>query len=130
MSDDINKPIYFQISQQIAVMPRLPPKVSYKVMRFALHGCTNRPFFHIVLTRSTKPRDAPPIEQLGSFDPMPNIHNEKVVSLDIERIKFHLAKGVQMSKPLEKLLGKCSAVRGVFSLIFVFVVFLFVMVIV
>ncbi|XP_035826342.1 28S ribosomal protein S16, mitochondrial [Aplysia californica] len=86
-------------------MPRLPQRKSFDIIRLALHGCTNRPFYHIVLTKNTRPRDAPPFEQLGTFDSMPNIHNEKLVSLDIERIKYHLANNVALSKPVEKLLG-------------------------
>ncbi|GFO02566.1 mitochondrial ribosomal protein s16 [Plakobranchus ocellatus] len=42
---------------------------------------------------------------LGTYDPMPNIFNEKLVSLDIDRLKVHLANGVALSKPVEKLLG-------------------------
>ncbi|CAL1526126.1 unnamed protein product [Lymnaea stagnalis] len=85
-------------------MPRLISK-TFDIIKLALHGCTNRPFYHIVLLTNKSPRDAKPAEQLGTYDPMPNIYNEKVVSLDVERIKFHLANGVAMSKPVEKLLG-------------------------
>ncbi|BFY97195.1 hypothetical protein BsWGS_00235 [Bradybaena similaris] len=85
-------------------MPRVGPKV-YQIIKLAYHGCANRPFFHIVLLNNTSPRDAPPFEQLGTYDPLPNIYNEKLVSLDVERIKYHIAKGVVFSKPVELLLG-------------------------
>ncbi|KAH9520161.1 37S ribosomal protein S16, mitochondrial [Bulinus truncatus] len=81
------------------------PRKTFELIKLALHGCTNRPFYHIVLLKNISDRDAPPAEQLGTYDPMPNIFNEKIVSLDVERIKFHLANGVALSKPVEKLLG-------------------------
>ncbi|XP_055878414.1 28S ribosomal protein S16, mitochondrial-like isoform X1 [Biomphalaria glabrata] len=81
------------------------PRKTFDIIKLALHGCTNRPFYHIVLLKNISPRDAPPVEQLGTYDPMPNIFNEKIVSLDVDRIKFHLANGVALSRPVEKLLG-------------------------
>merc|ERR1711962_1304217 len=36
---------------------------------------------------------------------MPNIHNEKLVSLDVERIKYHLANDAEMSDTVSKLFG-------------------------
>lgn len=86
-------------------MPRVPGKKVFNIIKLAYHGCSNRPFFHIVLLQNISDRDAPPLEQLGTYDPMPNIFNEKLVSLDTDRIMFHLAHGVALSKPVEKLLG-------------------------
>ncbi|GFS06338.1 28S ribosomal protein S16 [Elysia marginata] len=86
-------------------MPRIPLRKSFDIIKLAYHGCNNRPFFHIVLLKNISKRNAPPMEMLGTYDPMPNIYNEKLVSLDIDRIKFHLASGVSLSKPVEKLLG-------------------------
>ncbi|CAG5132006.1 unnamed protein product [Candidula unifasciata] len=85
-------------------MPRVGPKV-FQIIKFAYHGCTNRQFFHIVLLDNKSPLNATPYEQLGTFDPLPNIYNEKLVSLDVERIKYHIAQGVALSRPVEKLLG-------------------------
>lgn len=53
----------------------------------------------------------PVIEQLGSYDPMPNQHNEKLVSLNLERIYYWLGKGAVASKPVEELLGKSYFVQ-------------------
>jgi len=85
-------------------MPRGLSKI-YPVIRLAKHGCTNRPFYHIVLLNNNMDRQSVPLEKLGTFDPLPNIHNEKLVSLDVERIKYHLAEGAEMSRAVEKLLG-------------------------
>ncbi|RUS69127.1 hypothetical protein EGW08_023110 [Elysia chlorotica] len=86
-------------------MPRIPLRRSFDIIKLAYHGCNNRPFFHIVLLKNISKRNAPPIEMLGTYDPMPNMFNEKLVSLDVDRIKFHLASGAALSKPVEKLLG-------------------------
>ena len=48
-----------------------------------------------------------PIEQLGVYDPMPNAHGEKVVSLNLERIAHYIALGIKIDEPVQMLLGKC-----------------------
>ncbi|XP_034761013.2 small ribosomal subunit protein bS16m-like [Acipenser ruthenus] len=75
------------------------------VIRLALGGCTNRPFYRIVAAYNKRARDSKHIEQLGSFDPLPNIYNEKLVSLNFERIKYWIACGAHPTKPVARLLG-------------------------
>ncbi|KAK3098826.1 hypothetical protein FSP39_023464 [Pinctada imbricata] len=55
-------------------MGRGPFNSSKKMIRLALHGCTNRPFYHVVLMWNRAPRDGRPLENLGYYDPMSNIH--------------------------------------------------------
>ncbi|XP_015109971.1 probable 28S ribosomal protein S16, mitochondrial [Diachasma alloeum] len=77
-----------------------------KVIRFVRYGCANRPFFHIVVMPPKVEQRKPPIEQLGTYDPMPNKFNEKLVALNTERIMFWLGQGnVEISEPVEELLG-------------------------
>nr|XP_026691826.1 28S ribosomal protein S16, mitochondrial-like isoform X1 [Ciona intestinalis] len=80
---------------------------SERTIRLALSGCTNRPFYRIVLSRKMDGRDTEvrAIEQLGSFDPFPNLWNEKFCALNFERIKHHLALGAYVGKPVRRLLG-------------------------
>lgn len=47
----------------------------------------------------------PVIEQLGSYDPHANEHNEKLCALNLERISFWIGRGALISKPVEELLG-------------------------
>ncbi|XP_039419811.1 28S ribosomal protein S16, mitochondrial [Corvus cornix cornix] len=75
------------------------------VIRFALGGCTNRPFFRIVAANSKRARDGKYLEQLGCLDPLPNAHGEKVAGLNLERLRYWLGCGAQLSRPAEKLLG-------------------------
>lgn len=89
-------------------MPRIPDRSKYNIIRFALHGCTNRPFYHIIVCRNRHPRNGPVIEKLGVFDPIANKYGEKHVALDFDRFNYHLAKGAQMTKSFEKLIGKLN----------------------
>ncbi|XP_004923441.1 probable 28S ribosomal protein S16, mitochondrial [Bombyx mandarina] len=76
-----------------------------KSIRLIRQGCTNRPFFHISVTHRRRLNSQPVIEQLGSYDPMPNINNEKLVALNLERLKYWLGKGAHVSTPVSELLG-------------------------
>jgi len=45
------------------------------------------------------------IEQVGSFDPLPNEHNEKLVALNFERLQYWIGNGAEMTTPVAQLLG-------------------------
>lgn len=101
------------------------------VIRMSLGGVTNRPFYRIVAAYNKKARDGRYLEQLGSYDPLPNIYNEKLVSFNYDRIKYWIGCGAHTTKPVAKLLGeymmnynahaKCSLGRAsVFSFQFQF----------
>lgn len=52
-------------------------------------------------------RNDHPIEQLGTYDPMPNEYHEKLVSLNIERIRYWLGcEKIDISNPVRELFGK------------------------
>ncbi|KAF7693073.1 28S ribosomal protein S16, mitochondrial [Silurus meridionalis] len=74
-------------------------------IRLALGGATNRPFYRIVAAYNKRARDGKYIEQLGSYDPLPNIYNEKLVAFNYERIKYWMGCGAHPTKPVAKLLG-------------------------
>ncbi|XP_031557876.1 probable 28S ribosomal protein S16, mitochondrial [Actinia tenebrosa] len=80
-------------------------KKSLIALRLALYGCKNRPFFCIVATHRRKARNRGYFEQIGTFDPMPNDRNEKLVSLNVDRIKYWLSVGAEPSRPVGMLLG-------------------------
>ncbi|XP_023693129.1 small ribosomal subunit protein bS16m [Paramormyrops kingsleyae] len=75
------------------------------IIRLALGGCTNRPFYRIVAAFNKRARDSKYIEQLGTYDPLPNIYNEKLVSFNYDRIKYWIGCGAHTTKPVAKLLG-------------------------
>jgi len=78
---------------------------SAKTIRFVRQGCTNRPFFHIVVAERRKGQHEPVIEQVGTYDEMPNKFNQKMVSLNYERIRHWLGAGAHLSRPVAELLG-------------------------
>ncbi|MED6242747.1 hypothetical protein ATANTOWER_009207 [Ataeniobius toweri] len=57
------------------------------------------------LPYNKRARDGKYIEQLGTFDPLPNIYNEKLVSFNFDRIKYWIGCGAHPTKPVAKLLG-------------------------
>ncbi|XP_042333711.1 28S ribosomal protein S16, mitochondrial [Sceloporus undulatus] len=75
------------------------------VIRLALGGCANRPYYRIVAAHNKRARDGKYLEQIGCYDPLPNDHEEKIVGLNFERLKYWIANGAQLTKPVEKLLG-------------------------
>ena len=77
------------------------------MIRLAYHGCANRPFFHVVVQPNRKPRNGKFLEQIGTYDPLPNINNEKLVAINFERLKYWCTiRGAHMSKPILQLLGR------------------------
>ncbi|KAJ6643219.1 putative 28S ribosomal protein S16, mitochondrial [Pseudolycoriella hygida] len=80
-------------------------RLSAKAIRLARHGCTNRPFYHVVVMERRKNQHQPVIEQVGTYDPMPNEHDEKLLSFNFERIRFWIGKGAHISQPVAELLG-------------------------
>ncbi|XP_066291440.1 small ribosomal subunit protein bS16m-like [Branchiostoma lanceolatum] len=80
-------------------------KLGPKSIRLSLHGCTNRPFYHIVVAPTPAGRDKEIYEQLGTYDPLPNDFNEKLVSFNYERLKHWLAMGATPTKAVAQLLG-------------------------
>jgi small subunit ribosomal protein S16 len=42
---------------------------------------------------------------VGTYDPMPNAFNQKMVSFNYERIRFWIGKGAFISDPVAELLG-------------------------
>jgi len=78
---------------------------SPKVIRLLRKGCSNRPFYHIVVAVNRQHQSRPVIEQLGTYEPLVNQYNEKLVSLNLERIRHWIGNGAMVSKPVEQLLG-------------------------
>lgn len=48
----------------------------------------------------------PVIEQLGSYDPMPNERNEQYLAFNFERIRYWLGQGAIVTRPVAEILGK------------------------
>ena len=84
-----------------------PGRYGRYIMKLTQRGCSNRPFYHVVVIKSTYPtsRLIDPLEQVGTYDALPNANNEKLVALNLERVQHYLAHGVHVSRPVAQLLG-------------------------
>ncbi|KAF6211551.1 hypothetical protein GE061_012064 [Apolygus lucorum] len=80
-------------------------KHAKKGIRLARYGCVNRPFYHIVVNHLGRNQHEQPIEQLGTYDPMPNHKKEQLVSLNVERIQYWIGEGAAVSGPCSELFG-------------------------
>ncbi|CAG9798912.1 unnamed protein product [Chironomus riparius] len=78
---------------------------SAKTIRLFKQGCTNRPFYQVVVMERRKAQYEPVIEQIGTYDPMPNSNNEILVSLNYERIRHWIGSGAHVSRPVLEILG-------------------------
>lgn len=60
---------------------------------------TFRPF------QRKKSQHQPVIEQVGTYDPLANEHNQRLVSFNFERVRHWLGNGAHLSTPVAELLG-------------------------
>jgi small subunit ribosomal protein S16 len=76
-------------------------------IRLARGGRTERPFYHIVVTDSRKPRDGRYIERLGFYNP---VAAGKEVALQIaeDRVNYWVSQGAQPSEQVQSLLKKAK----------------------
>ena len=81
--------------------------VRIRLQRF---GRKRLPFYRIVATHKHAPRDGKFYEVLGTYNPLPDRHGAKHVTLNVERIKFWLTNGAAPSERVLFLLGKSEIV--------------------
>ena len=71
-------------------------------IRLARGGAKKKPFYHIVVTDSRKPRDGRYIERIGYFNPVAR-GAEKELLLDLARVDHWIGQGSQVSERVQKL---------------------------
>ena len=74
-------------------------------IRLARAGVKKRPFFHIRVADSRKPRDGRFIEKVGYFNPIAS-GQEVRLEVDQERIDFWISQGAQLSDRVTTLLKR------------------------
>jgi small subunit ribosomal protein S16 len=67
-------------------------------IRLARHGSKKRPFYRVVATEKSSPRDGRFIELLGTYDP-----RAKLVRLNQERYQYWLQHGAKASETVASL---------------------------
>ncbi|MES9906576.1 MAG: 30S ribosomal protein S16 [Sedimenticola sp.] len=76
-------------------------------IRLARTGAKKRPFYHIVVADSRKPRDGRYIERLGFFNPIATGGEERL-RLDRSRIDHWVSQGAQASDRVNKLMKEAA----------------------
>lgn len=74
-------------------------------IRLARGGRIERPFYHIVVTDSRKPRDGRYIERLGFYNPIAS-GKEVVLQITEDRVNYWISQGAQPSEQVQNLLKK------------------------
>jgi len=71
-------------------------------IRLSRGGAKGRPFYHVVVSDSRRPRDGRYIERLGFFSPMATASEERL-RLDLGRYDYWLGVGAQASDRVASL---------------------------
>jgi len=73
-------------------------------IRLKKFGTKKRPYYRIVVIDSRKPRDGRTIEELGYYHPIEA--EDKQISIDRDKVKAWMDKGVTVSDTVRMLLNK------------------------
>ena len=76
------------------------------VIRLRRQGSRKKPFYRIVVADSRSPRDGRFLEQIGTYDPVPDPPR---VTLRKEQADLWLKSGAQPSETVRKLIKVASA---------------------
>ena len=73
-------------------------------IRLARGGSKKRPHYSIVAADSRAARDGRFLEKLGTYDPLLPKDNENRVKMDVERIRYWLGHGAQVTDRVQRFL--------------------------
>lgn len=73
-------------------------------IRLSRGGRKSVPFYRILVTNITSPRDSKFLEKLGTFNPLLLDNDEKRVVINKERVEYWLSVGAQPSEKVAKFL--------------------------
>ncbi len=74
-------------------------------IRLSRGGAKKRPFYHIVVTDSRKPRDGRRIERIGFFNPGARGQEERL-RVELERVDYWVGVGAQLSERVQGLVSE------------------------
>jgi small subunit ribosomal protein S16 len=77
-------------------------------IRLARHGAKKRPFYRIVVADNKSPRDGRFLENVGTYNPLPD---PAEVVLKQERIRYWIDQGAILTDTVKSLLKK----KGLFA---------------
>ncbi len=73
------------------------------MIRLSRFGKKKHPFYRVVVTEKTRPRNGRFVEIVGTYDPQ---KKPALVQMDKERVDYWLSKGAQPSDTVRSLLRK------------------------
>ena len=73
-------------------------------IRLSRGGRTNLPYYRILATNSTSPRDSKFLEKLWTYNPLLGDTDEKRVTINKERAEYWLSVGAQPTEKVAKFL--------------------------
>jgi len=73
-------------------------------IRLSRGGRKKVPFYRILVTNSTSPRDSKFLEKVGTYNPLVGETDEKRITLDKERVEHWLSVGAQPTDKVAKFL--------------------------
>jgi small subunit ribosomal protein S16 len=73
-------------------------------IRLSRGGRKKVPFYRILVTNSTSPRDSKFLEKIGTFNPLLDDANEQKLTLDKDRAEYWLSVGAKPSEKVAKFL--------------------------
>ena len=77
-------------------------------IRLSRGGAKKKPFYHITVSDSRKPRDGRFIERIGFFNPMARGQEERL-RLDLERMAYWQNQGAHVSRRVSNLAKDAAA---------------------
>ncbi len=73
-------------------------------IRLSRGGRKALPFYRILVTNSTSPRDSKFLEKIGTYNPLLSDDKENRISVDKERAEYWLSVGAQPTEKVAKFL--------------------------
>jgi small subunit ribosomal protein S16 len=76
------------------------------MIRLSRIGKKKHPFYRVVVTEKTRPRNGRFVEIVGTYDPQ---KKPAAVELNNDRVQYWLSKGAQPSDTVRSFLGKSKS---------------------
>ncbi|HEY0703613.1 MAG TPA: 30S ribosomal protein S16 [Candidatus Acidoferrales bacterium] len=76
-------------------------------IRLSRIGKKKRPFYRVIVTEKTRPRNGRFVEIVGTYDPL---KTPALIDLKRDRVDYWLSKGAQPSDTVRSFLGNRKAV--------------------
>ena len=80
-------------------------------IRLSRAGAKKRPFYHLVVTDSRKPRDSGYLERLGFFNPLAG-EKEEGLRIDQDRVQYWISQGARLSERAAHLVRKHASLQA------------------